>query len=126
MTARRPSSTESTASAAPAWPCLRQHGTQPVLDVSVSPNARKTELVGWHDGALRIRLQAPPVDGAANEALCKWLATSLGLTARQVTLLRGDTSRRKQLALDCDAAVVSTWLSSQPALRNQDPDADKA
>ncbi len=120
MTTRRPSPTEQ------AWPCLRLHGTHPVLDVSVSPNARKTELVGWHDGALRIRLQAPPVDGAANDALCKWLAKSLGLTTRQVTLLRGDTSRRKQLALDCDAAVVSTWLSSQPALRNQDPDADKA
>jgi uncharacterized protein (TIGR00251 family) len=123
MTARRPTSTEPTA---PAWPCLRLHGTQPVLDVSVSPNARKTELVGWHDGALRIRLQAPPVDGAANEALCKWLAKSLSLTTRQVTLLRGDTSRRKQLALDCDAAIVSAWLSNQPTLRNQDPDADTA
>jgi uncharacterized protein (TIGR00251 family) len=96
-----------------------------VLDVSVSPNARKTELVGWHDGALRIRLQAPPVDGAANEALCKWLARSLGLQARQVSLVRGDTSRRKQVALACTTAQVSTWLAAQVALQNAAPDADK-
>jgi hypothetical protein len=47
-----------------AWTCLRLEGKgsaqKVVLDVSVSPNAKKTELVGWHDGALRIRLSAPP------------------------------------------------------------------
>ncbi len=107
------------------WPCLRVQGEQVVLDVSVSPNARKTELVGWHDGALRIRLQAPPVDGAANEALCKWLAKSMGLTTRQVTLLRGDTSRRKQLALSCPPETVLAWLANQAALQNPNPDVDK-
>ena len=62
-----------------------------VLDVSVSPNAKKTEVVGWHDGALRIRLNAPPVDGAANEALRRWLADEIKLTLANVTLLRGAT-----------------------------------
>jgi uncharacterized protein (TIGR00251 family) len=101
-----------------AWPCLRISGDQTIVDVSVSPNAKKTELVGWHDGALRIRLQAPPVEGAANEALRKWLAQSLDLPGSSVKLLRGDTSRRKQLSLDCSADQVITWLAAQPTLRN--------
>jgi uncharacterized protein (TIGR00251 family) len=47
--------------------------------------------------ALRLRLQAPPVDGKANQALVKWLAGRLGVPQQAVTLARGETSRRKQL-----------------------------
>ncbi len=106
------------------WPCLRAAQGHTVIDVSVSPNAKKTELVGWHDGALRIRLQAPPVDGAANEALRKWLAQQLGLPHQQVKLLRGDTSRRKQWQVELDCAQVAAWLAAQPAMRNPDAPSD--
>lgn len=110
---------------APPWPCLRtEHtgsgkrvSTRVILDVSVSPNAPRTEVVGWHDGALRIRLQAPPVDGAANDALRRWLAQQLGLPQAKVELLRGHSARRKQWALATDADVVSHWLASLPALQ---------
>ncbi|MGE5450862.1 MAG: DUF167 domain-containing protein [Acidobacteriota bacterium] len=81
-----------------------------VIDISVSPNAKKTEVVGWHDGALRVRLNAPPVDGAANEALRRWLADEVPLQMNRVELLRGATGRRKQLALHCEAAPVVQWL----------------
>ena len=105
----------------PSWPCLRLDGkgTQQkvVLDVSVSPNAKRTELVGWHDGALRVRLSAPPVDGAANEALRKWLASELGVPQARVTLLRGTSGRRKQWAIDAPEADVSAWLSRQSVLQ---------
>ena len=108
------------------WPCLRteasgkgkQARTRVILDTSVSPNAPRTEVTGWHDGALRLRLAAPPVDGAANDALRKWLAQQLGLPQSQVELLRGQTSRRKQWALDIDEAAVCLWLASLPALQN--------
>ena len=104
------------------WPCLRIDGKgkaqRTVLDISVSPNAKKTELVGWHDGALRIRLAAPPVDGAANDALRKWLAQEMGIPQNQVTLLRGASGRRKQWALDVPAEKVAAWLASQPTLQN--------
>jgi uncharacterized protein len=125
MSAKRPAPPAATAADAPRWPCLRAHGSQTIVDVSVSPNAKKTELVGWHDGALRIRLQAPPVEGAANEALRKWLAQALGLPTARVQLLRGDTSRRKQLRLDAPLADVAHWLSQQPALQNGGADTDK-
>jgi hypothetical protein len=104
-----------------AWPCLHIEGKgarqRMVLDVSVSPNAKKTELVGWHDGALRIRLAAPPVDGAANEALRKWLSRELGLAQNQIELLRGATGRRKQWALDTNPAQITDWLGRQTALQ---------
>lgn len=104
------------------WPCLRLEGKgqtqRAILDISVSPNAKKTELVGWHDGALRIRLAAPPVDGAANDALRKWLAHELGLSQSQVELLRGASGRRKQWALDTSIEAVAAWLATQPTLQN--------
>ncbi|MES2090047.1 MAG: DUF167 domain-containing protein [Pseudomonadota bacterium] len=103
-----------------AWPCLRIDGRPPnqrvVLDLSISPNAKRTELVGWHDGALRVRLAAPPVDGAANDALRRWLADELKLTLARVELLRGASGRRKQLALDTDELTVTTWLARQETL----------
>ena len=81
------------------------------LDVSVVPNARRTGVDGWHDGALRVRLAAPPVDGKANEGLIGWLAGELGVPRRAVTLLRGQSSRRKQLEIDVAAEQLAQWLA---------------
>ncbi len=53
--------------------------------------------MGIHGDALRIRLQAPPVDGAANAALIAFLAETLGVRQRQVQILSGHTSRRKSV-----------------------------
>ena len=70
------------------------------LHVKVTPNARKSEVVGWeedptHGRVLRIRIAAPPVDGKANTALRAFLADWLGLPKSQVSLEKGDTSRLK-------------------------------
>lgn len=100
-------------SAAPAsgWPCLSADGAGCRLDVSVSPNAKRTAADGLHDGALRVRLAAPPVDGKANARLLAWLADELGCAKRAVTLLRGETARRKQLQIALPEAVVAAWLA---------------
>lgn len=98
--------------APPAWPCLRATAEGCVLDVSVVPNARRTAADGLHDGALRVRLAAPPVDGKANQCLVEWLADELGCPRRAVTLLRGPSARRKQLLLALPAAQVAAWLSA--------------
>ncbi|MBP6903413.1 MAG: DUF167 domain-containing protein [Burkholderiaceae bacterium] len=90
--------------------CLRATGPGCVLDVSVVPNARRTAADGWHDGALRVRLAAPPVDGKANAQLIAWLAEQLDCPRRDLSLLRGDTARRKQLAIALPAARVAAWL----------------
>jgi uncharacterized protein (TIGR00251 family) len=94
----------------PDPPCLAVAARGCVLDVSVSPNAKHTAVDGLHDGALRVRLAAPPVDGRANEALIAWLAAQLRCPRRAVRLVRGPSSRRKQLAIDRPAAEVAGWL----------------
>jgi len=84
-----------------------------LVDVHVVPNAVRTEAAGLHGEAgreaLRLRLQAPPVDGKANQALVKWLAACLGIPQQAVTLARGETSRRKQLRVNGAAAGGAAW-----------------
>ena len=95
------------------WPCLRPREGGCTLDLAVIPNARRTGADGLHDGALRLRLVAPPVDGKANERLCEWLAGELHCPRRSVRLVRGATARRKQVEVDLPLDQVSVWLDRQ-------------
>lgn len=70
-----------------------------LLAVRVVPGARKSELIGEAAGRLRVRLQAPPVEGKANKELLKLLARELGLRKNQLALARGDRSREKTVLL---------------------------
>jgi hypothetical protein len=71
-----------------------------VLTLHVQPGARRTEVAGVHGDALKLRLAAPPVDGKANAALRAFLADAFGVPQRQVTLLRGETSRDKVVRVE--------------------------
>jgi len=66
-----------------------------VLTLHVQPGAARTEVAGVHGDALKVRLAAPPVAGKANAELLRFLAEVFGVSRRNVTLVRGDTSRRK-------------------------------
>jgi uncharacterized protein len=70
------------------------------LAVYVQPRAARTEVAGRHDGCIKIRLAAPPVDGAANAALVEFVAERLGLAKQRVRLRSGHASRRKLLEID--------------------------
>ncbi|MCL6263971.1 DUF167 domain-containing protein [Craterilacuibacter sp. RT1T] len=74
---------------------LSQHTQAVRLTLHVQPGAKKTECAGEHGDALKIRLNAPPVDGKANHALIAWLAKQLGCPKRNITLLSGEKSRHK-------------------------------
>ena len=63
--------------------------------VRVQPRASRSEVVGVHGDALRVRLAAPPVDGAANEALIRLLADTLHVPRAAVTIVGGLSSRSK-------------------------------
>lgn len=91
-------------------PWLRPDGDNSLLAVHVQPGAKRTEIVGEHGDALKIRLAAPPVDGKANEALLAFLAEKLEIGRRQVELKAGATSRRKSVAVSLPLAVVSALL----------------
>ena len=77
----------------PAW--LRQEGGAVALELLVQPRASRTRVVGEHDGRLKVQLAAPPVDGEANAALVEFLAGELRVRKAEVTLLRGESGRRK-------------------------------
>lgn len=81
------------------------------FDIAVVPNARQSEAAGHHDGALRVRLQAQPIEGRANAALIAWLADQLGLPRRCVAIRRGESSRRKRVRVDCPAPALQAWLA---------------
>ena len=68
-----------------------------ILIVKATPRASRTEIVGAEAGWLRVRLQAPPVDGRANEALTEFLAEKLDLPRRAVSVLAGATGRLKKV-----------------------------
>ena len=65
------------------------------LSVWAQPNARKSEIVGLQGEYLKVKINSPPVDGAANEAIREFLAELLEIGRSQVNLIRGDTHRQK-------------------------------
>ncbi len=66
----------------------------------VQPRASKTEVVGRHGDAIKIRVKAPPVDGAANEELIRFLAKRFKVPQKAVELVSGSSSRHKQIAIE--------------------------
>ena len=69
------------------------------LTVRLQPRASANEIVGLHGDALKIRLTAPPVEGAANDLLVKFLAETLEIPARAITIVAGASSRTKVVEL---------------------------
>lgn len=81
------------------------------LLVLVQPRASRSRVVGEHGGYLKVQLAAPPVDGAANAALLELLADLLGVPRRQVSLVSGESSRRKRVrAVGVDAPGVEAVM----------------
>ncbi len=70
-----------------------------VLALHVQPKAARTEYVGVHGDALKFRVAAPPVDGAANEEICRYLAERFGLRKGDVIVQTGQASRHKRIIL---------------------------
>jgi uncharacterized protein (TIGR00251 family) len=79
---------------------ITRHGESLRFGVRVQPRASRTEVVGLHGDALRVRLSAPPVDGAANDALVELLAAALAVPCRSVRIVAGSTSRSKIVEVD--------------------------
>jgi uncharacterized protein (TIGR00251 family) len=86
------------------------------LRVRVQPRASRNEIVGERDGALVVRLTAPPAEGRANKALCRLIARHLGIAPSRVTLLRGQKARDKVVRIEgLDNAEITAQLGLKPA-----------
>lgn len=98
------------AGALPAWVAAIGHGAE--IALHVQPGARRNAVVGVHGGRLKVALQAPPVEGRANEALLRFLAAALGIPRRQILLAAGEHSRDKRVEVHgIDAAAVARVLA---------------
>jgi len=69
------------------------------LAVQITPNAKNTEVIGLLVDVLKIRLQAQPIEGKANEALIRYIADTLHVPKRAVHITHGQTSKRKMLEI---------------------------
>ncbi len=90
------------------------------ITVRVQPKASSNEIVGYDDsGVLRVRVTAPPADGAANRALIVTLAAALGVPKSGIIVVRGDTARVKQVEIAglTDADVRARVLQAQKPVR---------
>lgn len=67
------------------------------INIYVQPGAKVSQIDGEHDGRLKVRIAAPPVDGAANEEVIRFFAKILGMKQKDVQVLRGEKSRKKDL-----------------------------
>ena len=106
-------------------PYLRADGDDLYLRVHVQPGAKADVISGCHGDALKIRLRARPVDGAANTALSAFLCATLRLKGPQITLVQGESARDKILRIRAAPASVQTQLrkyaeSSHPPALNRE------
>ncbi|HEY5672992.1 MAG TPA: DUF167 domain-containing protein [Malonomonas sp.] len=89
------------------FPCLQESVDGVVLCLQVLPRASRNQLVGLQGDLLKIKLSAPPVEGAANKGCCEYLAKLFGVSKGRVELLTGEKSRQKRVLLrgvDLDSA----------------------
>lgn len=83
------------------------------LRVRVTPRSSRDEIVGWQEGVLRVRVQAVPVGGRANEAVVRLLADALGLARSAAEVVRGQRGRDKTVrVVGLDEAEVKKRLAA--------------
>lgn len=82
------------------------------LHLFIQPKSSKNEVVGPHNGELKIKITAPPIDGRANEGLIEFLSDHFDIPKRNVILVKGDAGRHKTVdLLGVDLALATKLLS---------------
>ena len=78
------------------------------LALQITPNAKKTDVIGVLDDALKLKLQAQPIEGKANEALIRYLAGVLAVPRSAVVITHGMTGKRKLVEVRCETLTPVT------------------
>lgn len=79
---------------------LTEHPDGIVVAVRVIPRASRSEIVGEHDGSLKVRICSPPVDGAANAEIIRLFAKHFGVSKSEVSIVSGETSKNKRIKIE--------------------------
>jgi uncharacterized protein (TIGR00251 family) len=82
-----------------------------ILSFYILPNSSENKLCGLHNGAIKLKLRAPPVEGAANQAIIEYLSEVLKIPKKNIEIKRGELSRNKQVELHVD--VIDEALIKQ-------------
>ena len=92
---------------------LRESKKGLTFDIQVIPHASRAEIAGVQEGAFKVKVTAPPVEGAANEACIKLLAKELGLKKSQMEISSGAKSRKKTVLIkDISKAELETKINN--------------
>jgi len=84
------------------------------IEIHLTPNAAKDEILGHQeDGKLKVKVQSPPVDGAANKGLIAFIARKAGISKSKVRIINGLKSRNKVLEIDGDAKNILHNIESK-------------
>lgn len=86
-----------------------------IVDIRVIPRASKSAIAGTRDDAVLVRLKAPPVEGAANAELIRFLADLLGVPQRNIQIVSGERSRGKRVRISGRTAADVQRILSNPA-----------
>lgn len=88
----------------PAW--IREVADGVEITLHIQPGAKKAGVTGEHDGALKLRIAAPPVDGKANAAVTAFIAERCGVARRLVSIVAGELSRHKRVRIEGVGAAL--------------------
>ena len=80
------------------------------LAIIVTPKSGKNEIVGMKGDELHVRVTAPPENGKANKAVEKVISDSLGVPKSSISVVRGETSHHKMIAIEGNPALIDLWL----------------
>lgn len=99
---------------------LQEHDGAVTFRLRVQPRARSTGIAGEHDGALKLKVASPPVDGKANSEIIRYLAKIAGVRQSAVEIVSGATSRDKVVRIQgVTAAVLLTVLSQTVGIEDR-------
>ena len=91
---------------------LKERDGAVTLRIRVQPRARRSEVVGEHGGAIKLKLAAPPVDGKANEECRRFLSKLFGVSLGSIEIISGESSRDKVVRIhNTDSLRVAEALS---------------
>lgn len=95
----------------------REKGKALAITLHIQPKARKTEIIGIHGDALKVKVAAPPIDGAANEEIIAFFARFLGVPKSRIEMTQGERSRHKTIEIDgVTAGELTSLLIKQGVL----------
>ena len=92
-----------------SWITVTKDGV--ILNIHATPRASKSQVQGLYGDALKVRLQAPPVDGKANKYLIGFLAGFFGVPKSKITLLKGATNKFKTVEIEAEEGYIEKKLN---------------